>query len=436
MDIIETYLRYYEGKNYKRIDSASLFPENDKTSLFVMAGIQPLIPYFSDRNEKKYAQIVNCQKCIRMNELDKVGDAYHHTFFEMLGNWSFDKFSREISIELCYDFLVNYLGLKKERMMITIFSGNDLRPLDEETMEKWIRLGIDKKNIVLSENSWWGPIQNTGYAGPCTKILYKFEFDEKRKKEYEWIELWNIVFVEFEKKSVGQSVRIEKSFVDSGVGVERLLAVSDESYDDYLTEAYFPIIERIELISKKKYEDCRFKKNMRIIADHIRAVVMIICDDPQLKPSNTEQGYILRKLIRRIIRNANELDLKKVDNLEQKLVDIAIITLKKKYPEVEEVYEIVIEIIREEKIKFEKAILRGKKIFLKIKKELEINNLFVLTGEKAYYLYDTFGLPIEIMDELAQEQGIVLDIEGYEKQILANRRKSQSVNQEKHRYSE
>ena len=312
-ELIKLYIDFFKSKNHKEIPNASLIPENDPTVLFTTAGMHPLVPYLLSQPHPLGKRLCNVQRCIRTRDIDDVGDSYHHTFFEMLGNWSLGDYFKKEAIEYSFEFLTKILKISIERFAVTCFKGDKDAPKDEESAEIWLSLGIPKERIVFlsKEDNWWGPAGKSGPCGPDTEMFYwkpnnktaPKKFDPKDKN---WVEIWNDVLMQYNKDEQGNYNPAKQKNIDTGMGVERTVTVLNGLEDNYLSSAFLPIIKQIEEISNKKY-----KKNeisMRIIADHIKASVFIIADG--IMPSNIEQGYVLRRLIRRAIRHGRNLNLK------------------------------------------------------------------------------------------------------------------------------
>ena len=315
-EIIQKYIEFFKSKNHKEIPNAPLIPENDPTVLFTTAGMHPLTPYLLGQKHPLGKRLVNVQKCIRTGDIEEIGDTTHHTFFEMLGNWSLGDYFKKEAIEMSYEFLTKVLRIPKERLAVTVFAGDENAPKDTESSKIWNNLRIPKEKITpLIEDNWWGPAGQTGPCGPSTEMFY-WKLETPTPKEFDpnesnlategegWVEIWNDVFMEYIKDEKGIYNKAKQKNIDTGMGVERIIAVLNNLEDNYLSEVWQPIIQKIEKFSKKKYSSN--ENAMRIIADHIKASVFIIADG--VTPSNTEQGYVLRRLIRRAIRYGKTLE--------------------------------------------------------------------------------------------------------------------------------
>ena len=330
IDLKEQFLDFFKSKGHVIIPSAPIIPENDPTVLFNTAGMQPLVPYLKGQLHPEGKRLADVQKCFRTNDLDSIGDTTHHTFFEMLGNWSLGDYFKEDSIKWSFELLTTKLNIPKEKLAITVFKGNDIVPADEESALIWKSLGISENKIQYlgEENNWWPNMELLGPCGPDTEIFYwrsEKEVPEVFDPEDEnWVEIWNNVFMQYNHEADGTFSPLKNKNVDTGLGVERVTAILEGKLDNYKSSIWAPIIDKIEEISGLSYENEEYQKSMRIIADHIRAVVIISGDDAGIKPSNTDQGYILRRLIRRIIRHAKKLNIDINSNWEKELAELII----------------------------------------------------------------------------------------------------------------
>ena len=430
MNLKDLYINYFVEKGHKQIPSAPVVPENDPSVLFNTAGMQPLIPYLLGNPHPYGTRLVDYQKCIRTNDLDEVGDTYHHTFFEMLGNWSLGDYFKEESIEFSFEFLTKVLNIPTNKLAVTIFKGNDLIKKDDVSRNKWISLGISENHIAETvEDNFW----IAGDVGPCgsdTEIFYFRSNDEIPEvfdpEDVRWVEIWNNVFMEFEKHSDGTITELPKKNVDTGMGYERVVAILEGVNDNYESSIWKSTIELIQTISGKSY--LGNEKSMRIIADHIRTAVFISADNSLIKPSNTDQGYILRRLIRRAIRHAKGLNIDINSNWEERLALNIIEEYKKYYNELEMNKEIVLEVLKNEKIKFNRTLEKGLREFEKMINNLNDNSL---NRDLAFKLYDTYGFPIELTVELASERNINVDVEGFKEKFKAHQELSRQGSAEK-----
>ncbi len=430
MNLRELYINFFVSKNHKQIPSAPVVPENDPSVLFNTAGMQPLIPYLKGEKHPYGTRLCDYQKCIRTNDLDEVGDKTHHTFFEMLGNWSLGDYFKEESISYSFEFLTKVLNIPIEKLAVTVFKGNNLVKADEESANYWKKLGIKEENIAYlgEDNNWWPNMDMIGPCGPDTEIFY-FRSNDKVPDKFDpndnrWVEIWNNVFMQYNHNEDGSFSELPKKNVDTGMGLERVVAVLEGVDDNYKSSIWKNIIKTIEEVSNKPYEGN--EESMRIIADHIKAAVFILGDEAQIKPSNTDQGYILRRLIRRAIRHAKKLDIDINSNFEEKIAICIIEDFKKYYTELSKNKDIIIEELRKEKEKFNKTLEKGLKEFEKIIKNINDNKL---NKDLAFKLYDTYGFPLELTCELANEKGIQVDIDGFKEKFKAHQelsRKSSS----------
>jgi len=343
-ELRQKYLDFFKEKGHSVISSTSIIPENDPTALFISAGMHPLVPYLLGEKHPGGKKLVNFQKCIRTGDIEEVGDLFHHTFFEMLGNWSLGDYFKEDAIKWSYEFLTDekWLGLDVNKLAITVFAGDDDAPLDEESKNIWLSLNIPEERIkaLPKEDNWWGPAGKTGPCGPDTEIFY-WVGEEDAPVEYDpsdsrWVEIWNNVFMQYNKTTDGKYEPLKQMNVDTGMGLERTLACLNNLDDDYRTELFWPIIEEIEQLTDKKYgSDDECDVIFRIICDHIRSAVFILGDDLGVVPSNLDQGYILRRLIRRAVRYARRLDIDMKKDATVILAKKVIEIMKDTYPELE-----------------------------------------------------------------------------------------------------
>ncbi len=415
MNIRDLYINYFVSKGHKQIPSSPVVPENDPSVLFNTAGMQPLIPYLMGETHPCGTRLCDYQKCIRTNDLDEVGDTTHHTFFEMLGNWSLGDYFKKESIEYSFEFLTKILNIPVERLAITVFSGNDKIKRDEESEKRWKELGINENKIAYLDDNFW-IAGETGPCGPDTEIFY-FRSDEEIPKKFNpdddrWVEIWNNVFMEYYKKEDGTFSELPKKNVDTGMGLERIVSILENVDDNYKSSIWTKTINAIEKVSSKKYEGN--EKSMRIIADHIKAAVFISADNAGIKPSNKDQGYILRRLIRRAIRHAKKLDIDINSNFEEVIALSIIDEYSKYYNELELNKNIVLDVLKNEKEKFNKTLEKGLKEFEKMIKNLKNNKL---DKNLSFKLYDTYGFPIELTIELANEKNIEVDLDGFKERF-------------------
>ncbi len=413
MKLKDLYINFFISKGHKQIPSSPVVPENDNTVLFNTAGMQPLTPYLKGEKHPLGTRLVDYQKCVRTNDLDEVGDATHHTFFEMLGNWSLGDYFKKESIAWSFEFLTDVLHIPVEKLAVTVFEGNDLVERDEESAEIWKSLGISEDRICYLgvDDNWWPNMEMFGPCGPDTEIFYFRSNDPVPErfdpKDDRWVEIWNNVFMQYNHDENGFAPLKQKN-VDTGMGVERTTAILEGVDDNYLSSIFKGYIELIEEYSNKPY-DGEYKKSMRIIADHARAVTIISGEDSGIKPSNTDQGYVLRRLIRRIIRHENKLGIDINGEFLSKLINKIIDDYKEYYPELEKNREVVLSVVETEKNKFSKTLDKGLKEFNKV----ALSSTKVIDAASAFHLYDTYGFPIELTCELASEKGLDVDVDGF-----------------------
>lgn len=427
IDLKETYLKFFESKGHKIIPSAPIIPENDPTCLFNTAGMQPLVPYLKGEPHPEGKRLTDVQKCFRTNDLDSIGDTTHHTFFEMLGNWSLGDYFKKESISWSFEFLTKKLEIPVEKLAVTVFKGNDIVPADTESAEIWESLGIKKDKIAFlsEEHNWWPNMEMLGPCGPDTEIFYwrseepvPEKFDEENEN---WVEIWNNVFMQYNHEENGKFTPLKNKNVDTGLGVERVTAILEGYTDNYKSSVWKDVIKKIEEISGLSYENEEYTRSMRIIADHIRAIVIIAGDDAGIKPSNTDQGYILRRLIRRTIRYAKKLNIDINSDWEQQLAELIINKYSKYYGELERNRNDILETLKNEKIKFNRTLEHGLKEFEKVVKNIDGDTI---NKDIAFRLYDTFGFPIELTEELAGELGLKVDTEGFKQKFAEHQEKS------------
>lgn len=435
-ELIRRYLGFFKSKGHAIIPNSSLVPEHDPTVLFTTAGMHPLVPYLLGQKHPLGRRLANVQKCLRTDDIDEVGDAFHHTFFEMLGNWSLGDYFKEDAINLSFEFLTKELKIPKERLAVTLFEGDKDAQKDAESEKIWLGLGLAKGRIAFmpKKNNWWGPAGLTGPCGPDTEMFFyvgragkgriPLQSNPKTKGD-EWVEIWNDVFMQYSKTNEGKYEPIQQKNVDTGMGVERTLAVLNGLDDDYKTEVFLPIIKEIEKLSGKKYgKNKEETKSMRIIADHLKASAFILAE--KISPSNVERGYVLRRLIRKSIRHGRLIGLD--GNFCQKIAKIAMRIYCEDYPELKKSESFIIEELEKEEGRFRSSLENGIKEFEKISEGRK-----KLSGEEAFLLYQSYGFPIEMIEELAKEEGIGLDREGFEREYEKHQQQSRMGSEKKFR---
>ena len=424
----DKYIEFFVSKGHKQIPSAPVVPENDPSVLFNTAGMQPLVPYLMGEPHPYGTRLCDYQKCIRTNDLDEVGDVTHHTFFEMLGNWSLGDYFKKESITWSFELLTKHLNIPVEKLSVTVFKGNDIVPADNESADLWKSLGISENKIAYlgEDDNWWPNMELTGPCGPDTEIFY-WRSDEEVPSKFDpendnWVEIWNNVFMQYNHKPDGTFEPLKKKNVDTGMGLERITAVLEGVNDNYESSIWKGTIKKIEEISGKSYYGN--EKAFRIIADHIKAAVFISSDPAGIKPSNTDQGYILRRLIRRAIRYAKMIDIDINSNWESEIAKNIIDEYKKYYSELSTNENVVMEVLKNEKIKFSRTLEKGLREFEKIVKNLNENEI---NKDLAFKLYDTYGFPIELTLELAKERGLTVDEKGFYEKFKAHQELSRTA---------
>ena len=423
IELRNKYLNYFKNKNHKIISGAPLIPENDPTVLFTTAGMQPLVPYLTGQSHPNGTRLTDYQKCLRTDDIDEVGDNRHLTFFEMLGNWSLGDYFKKDSIRYSYEFLEKELGIDMNKISVTCFAGDKDAPKDEEAAKIWEECGIPKERIYFygKKENWWGPAGQTGPCGPDTEI---FLDTGKEPCSHEcqpscdcgkYVEIWNNVFMEYNKSADGKFEPLSKKNVDTGMGLERMVFLLQGKNNVFETELFMPIIEAVKSMSDNEEES-----SLRIIADHMRASSLLICDS--IVPSNIGQGYILRRLIRRTIRHMRKIGFNP-DNIS-KIIEILVNSLSDMYPELLQNKETILFEMNKEKNRFMNTLVNGEKEFKKIVQKLNDENISIIDGNTLFRLYDTYGFPPEVTAEEAREHNLSVDMEGFKKCFLEHQEKS------------
>ena len=431
IELRKAFLEFFEKKGHKIVVSSSLVPA-DPTSLFTSAGMQQFVPYLSGETEPPYKRACSVQKCVRVNDIDEVGDEFHHSFFEMLGNWSFGDYFKKEAIDFALEFLIDYLKLEKNKIWISVFKGEQGIPKDTKAIKIWQSKGILRSRIHefdMKEN-FWGPVTVTGPCGPCSEIFYDLTGNPCEKGKdcgpncecQRFVEIWNLVFMEYDKIGEGDYEKLPQQNVDTGVGFERLISILQEKASDYETDLFWPIILEIEKISGKKYQD--HKRIFRILADHIRASCFIIADG--VLPSNVGNGYVLRMILRRMIRHSRVLGLP--ENWYVELVKKVDEIYAEQYPEVRRKQNNIITVIQKEQEKFAKTLEKGEKQFQKLIQTLKQKTI---SAKQAFDLYQSYGFPIELLKEMAQEKGLKVDEKGFKNELEKHKEISRKGAQKK-----
>ena len=429
-ELRDFYLKFFESHNHAIIPSASIVPENDPTVLFTTAGMHPLVPYLLGEKHPSGKRLCDVQKCIRTSDIDEVGDNSHLTFFEMLGNWSLGDYFKEDAIKMSYEFLTSpdYLNIPKEKLYFTCFAGDETAPKDEVSYNIWKSLGVSEDHLFYlpKENNFWILGSGIGPCGPDTEMFY-----DTGKPACgpdcspacdcgKYLEIWNDVFMEYYRDEEGNLTKLAQQNVDTGMGLERTITVLNGLESVYDSDVFQNLKEKIEELSGKHYEE--YKESFRIIMDHTRTATFILGDDHGIVPSNVGAGYVLRRLIRRAIRHLRKLDL--MEDSLVKLAEVVINDYQSVYHELEKNKEFIFSELEKEGIKFGKTIKDGEKLFYKVIKHLEGDTI---SGEDAFKLFDTFGFPLEMTEELAKENGLKVDTKGFEEKFKEHQEKSRTI---------
>ena len=415
------YIEFFKSKNHVEISGQSLIPENDPSVLFTTAGMHPLVPYLLGEKHPAGTRLTDYQKCVRTGDIDEVGDPSHLTCFEMLGNWSLGDYFKKESIAYSYEFLTSkeWLGLDPRKLSVTVFAGDESAPRDEEAAGYWKENGMpeDKIAYLPASDNWWaaGP---TGPCGPDTEIFYWVgeglppEGSNKGTDSANWMEIWNNVFMQFNRKDEKTLEKLPKQNVDTGMGLERTNCILQGKTSVYLTEVFQPIIAKIEELASYKYgTDEEKDKSVRIIADHSRSSVFILGDQKGVTPDRVGAGYVLRRLIRRAVRHGMKLGIEK-DFLAE-VAQVVVDNFKIAYPELEQNKEKVFNELTKEEAKFRLTLKKGEAEFQKMLPNLMKNPKKIISGKVAYNLYETYGYPLELTQELGAENGFTVDVEGF-----------------------
>ncbi|HPX47014.1 MAG TPA: alanine--tRNA ligase [Treponemataceae bacterium] len=417
------YIAFFKSKGHAEISGKSLIPDNDPTVLFTTAGMHPLVPYLMGEPHPAGTRLTDYQKCIRTGDIDSVGDSSHLTCFEMLGNWSLGDYFKKEAIEFSFEFLTDpkWLGIPVEKLSVTVFAGDNEVPRDDESAEIWHGLGIPRERIhfLPREDNWWGPAGETGPCGPDTEM-----FIDTGKAACspgcrpgchcgKYIEIWNDVFMQYSKQKDGSYKKLERKCVDTGMGIERTVAMLSGKKSVYETEIFTPFIKSVETVSGKKYgineaDDV----SIRIICDHARAAAFILGDSKGVTPSNVGAGYVLRRLIRRAVRHGRKLGVDGV--FLGTVAQVAIDMYAEPYPEIGEKADFILAELKAEEEKFLVTLQKGEAEFDKMLPNLLKNPQKVMSGRLAFKLYDTYGFPIELTEELAAEGGLTVNREEFD----------------------
>ncbi len=437
VELRQKYLDFFKEKGHAVIPSASLIPENDPTVLFTPAGMFPLVPYLMGESHPAGVKLCDVQKCIRTIDIDEVGDASHLTFFEMLGNWSLGDYFKDDSIRWSYELLTSkkWFNIPVEKLAISVFEGDENAPRDEVSAKLWEECGIPKERIFYlpAENNWW-IAGATGPCGPDTEIFYITDKEpcgpdcSPACDCGRYLEIWNNVFMEYNKLKDGSVVPLEKKNVDTGMGLDRTIAVLQGKASVYETDLFASIISKIEELSGKKYTDGDVvMREMRIVADHCRTAVFILGDEKGVTPSNMDQGYILRRLIRRAVRYGRMLELP--GQFTWQVAKVILDEYGEIYPELMANKTRIHDELNKEEAKFAKALGRGLRELEKVTKDMKEGD--TIDGKSAFRLYDTYGFPIEITCELAEEKGLKVDTKGFDEAFAKHQKISSQGSEQK-----
>lgn len=429
------YIEFFKSKNHTEISGQSLIPENDPTVLFTTAGMHPLVPYLLGEKHPAGTRLTDYQKCIRTGDIDEVGDPSHLTCFEMLGNWSLGDYFKKEAIAFSYEFLTSpkWLALDPRKLSVTVFAGDENAPRDEEAASYWKDNGMSEDKIAYlpASDNWWaaGP---TGPCGPDTEIFYWVGEglppvgSNKSTDSSKWMEIWNNVFMQYNRTDEKTLVPLPKQNVDTGMGLERTNCILQGKTSVYLTEVFTPIIEKIEELSGYKYgTDGEKDKSVRIIADHGRASVFILGDQKGVSPDRVGAGYVLRRLIRRAVRHGMKLGIEK-DFLSE-VASVVVENFKNAYPELEENSQKIYRELAAEEAKFRTTLKKGEAEFQKLLPNLMKNPKKIISGKVAYNLYETYGYPLELTQELGRENGFTVDVEGFKEAERKHQEASKSL---------
>ena len=422
------YLNFFKEKNHEIIPSSSIVPENDPTVLFTTAGMHPLVPYLLGETHPNGKRLTDVQKCIRTSDIEEVGDSSHLTFFEMLGNWSLGDYFKKESISYSYEFLTEVLKIPRDKLYFTVFEGDEIAPRDLESYEAWKSVGVDEDHILFlgKEDNFWILGSGIGPCGPDTEIFYDTG-KEKCSKDCnpscdcgKYLEIWNNVFMEFYKDEQGNLTKLKHHNVDTGMGLERIICVLNGYDSVYDSDLFINLKLKLEEISNLKYIDNL--RSFRIIMDHIRTSTFILGDYHKITPSNVGAGYVLRRLIRIMIRHLKKLNVNEF--VLNELANVVINDYKDIYKELEDNKDFIFSELEKEYNKFTKTLKDGEKLFYKMIRHLNGNTI---SGKDAFKLFDTFGFPIEMTKELASENNLIVDTDGFYEKFKEHQEKSKTI---------
>ena len=432
------YISFFVSKGHAQIQGKSLLPENDPTVLFTTAGMHPLVPYLLGEEHPAGRRLVDYQKCIRTGDIDSVGNSSHLTFFEMLGNWSLGDYFKEEAIKMSLEFLTSpqWLNIPIAKLGVTVFQGEGDVPRDDESAEIWKKVGIPENRIAFlpREDNWWGPAGSTGPCGPDTEMFY-YMGDEPCGADCKpgcscgkWLEIWNDVFMQYNKNSSGEYIPLQRKCVDTGMGIERTVTVLNGKASVYDTDIFAPIIAAIEQAAGglKYGADGENDRSIRIIADHVRSAVFILGDPKAVSPSNVGAGYVLRRLIRRAVRHGRKLSGERGMSLIP-VAEVVVDKFRDSYPELDQNRSYVMVELDREEAKFMETLQKGEHEFEKLLPNLLKDPRKIMSGRLAFKLYDTYGFPIELTEELAREQGMNVNREEFDEAFKKHQELSRSM---------
>ena len=417
------YINFFISKDHSQIDGKSLIPENDPTVLFTTAGMHPLVPYLLGEPHPAGTKLVNYQKCIRTGDIDSVGDSSHLTFFEMLGNWSLGDYFNEGAIKMSYEFLTSkeWLGIPPEKIGVTVFAGDENAPQDNESADIWKSLGIPEERIsyLPKEDNWWGPAGTTGPCGPDSEMFYDIGQEpcgpdcRPGCSCGKWLEIWNDVFMQYNKTAEGKYEPLSRKCVDTGMGIERTVTILNGKKSVYDTEIFAPVIMAVIGAMNPAYsygKDHEKDKSIRIICDHVRSSTFILGDIKAVSPSNVGAGYVLRRLIRRAVRHGRKLGIESLLPIAEAVIEKFTLA----YPELKNNRNFITQELKKEEEKFLETLQKGEHEFEKLLPNILKGGTKVLSGRLAFKLYDTYGFPIELTEELAKENGLATNREEFD----------------------
>jgi alanyl-tRNA synthetase len=439
-ELRQSFINFFAERGHAMIPSAPLVPENDPTALFISAGMHPLVPYLLGESHPNGRRLLSVQKCLRTDDIEAVGDISHNTFFEMLGFWSLGDYWKQDSLRWTLEWFTRVLGLQLGRISVTVFAGDSDAPRDDEAVQVWLELGIPQERIyyLSKKDNWWGPAGKIGPCGPDSELFY----DTGRPKHGsdcqpgcgcgKYIEIGNNVFMQYNKTAEGDYVPLKQRNIDVGLGLERTLCVHLGTSDVYTTDLFLPIVQRIYELRESQESSATLSTEkeqglLRIITDHLRAATFIIADG--VLPSNVEQGYICRRLIRRAVRCGHEMSLPRTFTAE--VAKAVIVRYGMIYPELEERQTTILNELTREEERFRQTLARGLREFEKLEEGLRQRGETILAGEAVFRLLDTFGFPPTLTAELAQERGLSADIDGFNLLFKQHQERSRQANQKK-----